>query len=175
MEFDILVENRQSCRDFIEKPIELEKLKKVAKNALLAPSACNSQPWKIYIIADKEKVKAVAKSSQDFGMNKFASKAQAFFVVTEITATLAIGASIKFDRNHFVKYDVGELVAYLTLTAKNEGLDTCILGWLNHDNLKEVVGFSDDEFCAMIIAVGYSETPLRKKIRKSFDEKVTII
>jgi nitroreductase len=108
-------------------------------------------------------------------MNKFASKAQAFFVVTEITAKLAIGASIKFDRNHFVKYDVGELVAYLTLTAKNEGLDTCILGWLNHDNLKEVVGFSDDEFCAMIIAVGYSETPLRKKIRKSFDGKVTII
>jgi len=175
MEFEILVQNRQSCRYFNDKPVEIEKLKKVAETALLAPSACNSQPWKIYIVTDEKKVKAVAKSSQDLGMNKFASKAQAFFVVTEITAKLAIGAGLKFDKNHFVKYDVGELVAYLTLTAKNEGLDTCILGWLNHDNLKQAVGFTDNEFCAMIIAVGYSDAPLRKKVRKSFEEKIAII
>ena len=175
MEFLELVKSRQSCRDFLETPIEKEKLKKIAELSLLAPSACNSQPWKIYVVTSEEKRALVAKSVQDFGMNKFVSKAQAFFVVTETSARLAVGSGLKFDKNHFVKYDVGELVAYLTLTAKNEGLDTCILGWVNHDKLKDAVKFSDAEFCCMVVAVGYSNTPLREKVRKPASEKITYI
>ena len=42
-----LVNNRQSCRDFNDKPLERETLERIVELGRLAPSACNSQPWKM--------------------------------------------------------------------------------------------------------------------------------
>lgn len=174
MHFEELAEKRQSCRDFLEKPVEKEKLEQLAKIASLAPSACNSQPWKMYFVSG-EKAKAVAPCLQDLGMNKFTAKAPAFIVVTEIPAVLKPGANRKFSTDHFVKYDVGQLVAYLTLESKNIGLDTCIIGWINEKNLRAVIGYPETENCSIVIAVGYSECELRKKIRKSLEETTVFI
>lgn len=174
MNFEELVEKRQSCRDFLEKPVEKEKLLKLASVAKLTPSACNSQPWKMYFISG-EKAKQVAPCLQDLGMNKFTSKAPVFIVVNETSAVLKPGAGRKFSTDHFVKYDVGQLVAYLTLEAKNIGLDTCIIGWINEKNLRAVVGYPEDEQCNIVIAVGYSECELRSKMRKPLEETTVFI
>ncbi len=170
-----VINTRQSCRDFTGEKPPVELLSEIVKTALLAPSACNSQPWKIYLVTDEEKMKKVASSVQDLGLNKFVSKAGAFFVVCEQNAKLLPGSSLKFDKNHFVKYDVGELIAYLTLVAKSKGLETCILGWVNGKKLKEAVNYSDDEECNIVIAVGYSNSPLRPKKRKPISEKLIVI
>ena len=45
--FENLIKTRQSCRDFNEKEVSAETLEKIAELAMLAPSACNSQPWKM--------------------------------------------------------------------------------------------------------------------------------
>ncbi|MBO5713400.1 MAG: nitroreductase family protein [Clostridia bacterium] len=169
------IKTRQSCRNFNGEKPPLELLNEIAELALLCPSACNSQPWKIYLVYDNEKVEEVAKSTQDLGMNKFASNAGAFFVVADQNAKLMIGAGLKFDQNHFVKYDVGELIAYLTLLCKEKGLETCILGWVNDKKLKNAVNYSDNEVCNVVIAVGYSDIPLRKKVRKPASEKIVVI
>ena len=170
-----LVKTRQSCRKFNGEKPPKELLQEIAELALLAPSACNSQPWKIYLVYDNEACKEVAKSTQDFGMNKFASDAGAFFVLADQNAKLALGSGLKFDQNHFVKYDVGELIAYLTLICKEKGLETCILGWVNGKKLKTAINYSDDEVCNIVIAVGYSDIPLRNKVRKPASEKIIVI
>ena len=72
--------------------------------------------------------------------------------------------------NKFIKYDVGEFVAYLTLAAKDLGVETCILGWINAKNLREAVGYSEDEDCSIVVAAGYSDAPYRQKTRKPFEE-----
>ena len=167
--FEKLALERQSCRDFLEKPVEKEKLEKLASVGRLTPSACNSQPWKMYFVSG-EKAKAVAPCLQDMGMNKFTSKASSFIVITETQATLKPGSSRKFASDHFVKYDVGQLVGYLTLQAKDMGLETCIIGWINEKNLRAVVGYPEDEKCNIVVAVGYSETPIRQKMRKTVEE-----
>ncbi len=175
MELLEVIKTRQSCRNFTDQKPDLNLLKEIAELALLAPSACNSQPWKIYLVHNDEKVKEVAKTVQDFGMNKFASNAGAFFVIADQEAKLMLGSSLKFDNNHFVKYDVGELIAYITLICKERGLDTCILGWVNGKKLKNVINYSDKEVCNIVIAVGYSNAPLRAKKRKPVNEKLEII
>ena len=175
MELLEVIKTRQSCRKFNGEKPPIELLKEIAELALLAPSACNSQPWKIYLVYDDEKVKEVAKSTQDFGMNGFASKAGAFFVIADQEAKLMVGSSLKFDKNHFVKYDVGELIAYLTLICKEKGLETCILGWVNDKKLRKAVNYSEKETCNIVVAVGYSDIDVRKKSRKSADEKIIVI
>ena len=175
MELLEAIKTRQSCRKFNGENPPVELLKEIAELALLAPSACNSQPWKIYLVYDNEKVLEVAKSTQDLGMNGFASKAGAFFVIADQEAKLMIGAGLKFDNNHFVKYDFGELIAYITLLCKEKGLETCILGWVNDKKLRKAVNYTDKETCNVVIAVGYSDAPIRKKSRKSAEEKITVI
>ena len=79
----------------------------------------------------------------------------------------------KFDRNHFVQYDVGEVVAYITLAAESMGVKSCIIGWVTADTMKDILGLESNERCNLVVALGYSDTPIRQKIRKA-EEKVIV-
>lgn len=173
--FKMLIEERQACRSFSDKELDKNDLIEVLKVALRAPSACNSQPWKVYCITDSNVRAEVALALQDGGANAFASSAKAFFVLAEKNAVLKPGIQGKIDNNRFVKYDIGELAAYVTLAAKAKGLDTCVIGWINEEKLKKAVGLAEDEVCNIVIAVGYGNQPLRVKSRKGFEETVKMI
>lgn len=175
-EFNGLVLSRQSCREYSDKKVEKETIEKILKVALNSPSACNSQPWHVYAILDIEKVEKVRECVQEGGVNAFTSNVPAFIVVAEErTAELKTAITEKFGANHFVKYDIGELVAYITLSAKAEGLDTCILGNVNVEKLFHVIEMRENEISYLVIAIGYGLQPLRKKVRKDFNEKVKFI
>ncbi len=168
--FSALVNSRQSCRNFNDKPLSIETVKEIAKQAMLAPSACNSQPWKMYLVTSPDKVELTALALGSKSHNKFLANAKAFIVLADRVATLREG--VKFDRNHFVKYDVGELIAYITLTAKSMGVESCIIGMVNQELIVKAVPLKEDEHCNIAVALGYSDSPLRKKVRK--DEKAVI-
>lgn len=171
-QFTDLVLSRQSCRDFNDKPLEKQVVESIVSLALNAPSACNSQPWKVFIVTDKNAMAGVTKAVQDKGMNKFADKAKAFIVITEVDATLKEHVSDRFDRNHFVKYDIGELTAYITLAAQSKGVASCILGWINQQALRSAVGYPETEISNIVIALGYTDIPVREKKRKPQEEIV---
>ncbi len=171
-EFKNLVNARQACRDFNDKPINPKDILELAELATLAPSACNFQPWRMYVVTDSENVKAVADSTMDRGINKFVSGAKAFIAISEKTPRLRPDAEKRFNRDFFVKYDIGEVIAYLTLGAKAKGLDTCILGWVNHEKINDALNLPQGELCNIVIAFGYSDTPLREKQRKPISETV---
>ena len=60
MEFTDLINKRQSVREYSKKEVEADKIEKCLEAARLAPSASNSQPWKLIIVNDAELVKKVA-------------------------------------------------------------------------------------------------------------------
>ena len=169
MSFKDLALKRQSYRKFLEKPVEKEKLEQIVEIAHYAPSACNSQPWKMHVVCEPEMVKDLSACLRDFGMNQFTKEVPAFIVVSEVDAKLAVGSKLKYDNNHFVKYDVGQLIAYITLAAEDLGLSTCILGWLNNKKIASLLNFEENELANVVIAVGYSEAPTRQKVRKEID------
>lgn len=55
--------HRISIRKYKERPVETEKLEKLLKAAMAAPSACNQQPWEFYVVTDKDKIAALSKTS----------------------------------------------------------------------------------------------------------------
>ena len=79
-ELEELYLRRQSCRAFSEKPVDDGLIKEICRLALLSPSACNSQPWKLIAVTG-EKAKELAKGLQDLGMNKFATDAPVLVAV----------------------------------------------------------------------------------------------
>ena len=52
--------HRISVRKYQERPVEEEKLERILRAAMAAPSACNQQPWEFYVVRRKEKLKELA-------------------------------------------------------------------------------------------------------------------
>ena len=174
MNFSELMYNRQSCRAYNEsREVEPEKLAAVLEAARLAPSACNGQPYH-FTVCRGAKAKEVAKATQGMGMNKFASQAPVLIVVSEenYVKSAAVGAKVK--NNDYRSMDIGIAVAYLTCAATEQGLSTCILGWLDDEKLRAACNLKHP--ARLVITLGYAaDETIRPKKRKSLDELVTYL
>ncbi|MBE6688329.1 MAG: NAD(P)H nitroreductase [Ruminococcaceae bacterium] len=173
--FEKLVMNRESCRDFSDRPVEIEKITSILKTALLSPSACNSQPWH-FTVATGENAKKTASCTHELGMNKFTDNCPAFIIINEEEAALSarLGGAVK--KQEYAQMDIGIAAAHIVLAARDLGLSTCILGWFNEKQLADAVGISHDKRIRLIIALGYAATDeLRPKKRKDISDMVTIL
>lgn len=175
MNFTEIAENRQSCRSYDSaREVEDEKLDKILASARLAPSACNGQPYRISVCRG-DAAKKVAQATRGMGLNKFAIDAPVMLVISEeaYVATAAFGAKIK--KNDYRSIDIGILAAYITAEAAAQGLGTCILGWLNDEDIREICGL--DKPVRLVITLGYpkEDDKLRQKKRKDMDELVKFV
>ncbi|MBQ4052080.1 MAG: nitroreductase family protein [Clostridia bacterium] len=172
MNFTEIALARQSCRKYDpDRPVEPQKLTAVLEAARLAPSACNSQPYR-FTVCTGPLAKQVAKATQGMGMNSFATQAPVLIVVSEepYNRTAAVGAKMK--GNDYRSIDIGIATAYLTAEATAQGLSTCILGWLDDKKLRELCALQHP--VRLVITLGYAAPgdPLRPKKRKDYQELV---
>lgn len=171
MNFFDLINRRESCRNFSDRPVEKEKLIKCIEAARLAPSACNSQPWSFKAVNNKEMAAKLAPCLQDLGMNKFTDKCPAFIVITEEKATLSAKFGGILKSQHFAQMDIGIAATHICLAATELGLSTCILGWFKEDKIKSELNIPNTKRIRLVIAIGYAATQdIRDKKRKSFEE-----
>ncbi|MCQ2976584.1 MAG: nitroreductase family protein [archaeon] len=56
--------NRKSIRKFKEKTIEPEKIEKLLKAGMQAPSAMNTQPWEFLVVENKESIIKISEMSK---------------------------------------------------------------------------------------------------------------
>ena len=174
MDFLQIANLRYSCRDFDpDRAVEKEKLEKIIKAGILSPSACNGQPYH-FTVCEGEAAKKVAKCTTDIGINKFVYDVPVMLVISEepYSKMAAMGAKLK--HNDYRSTDIGIASAYITAEAASLGVDSCILGWINDEQIREVCEIKGA--ARLVIALGYAKEPkLRPKKRKDFDELVNFI
>lgn len=166
-----LINKRESCRNYKDKPVEKEKLIACIEACRIAPSACNGQPWKFIVVNNKELSSKVAKCVQNLVMNKFTDKCPAFIIILEEKSDIKarIGGTIK--NQDFSSIDIGIATAHLCLAATELELSTCIMGWFNEKELKKLLSIPKSKRIRLVVSIGYSaDKKLRNKIRKSIDE-----
>lgn len=117
MDIEKLFLTRQSTRRYSEQPVSDEELERICRLGALAPSAKNSQPWKMFAI-NGEKAKDFACCVQMFGANKWASGCPAFIAIELKRGKLAEKIAEKFTFADFAGNDIGLLTAYITLAAR---------------------------------------------------------
>ncbi len=66
---------RTSIRQFENKEVEQEKVEKLLRAAMQAPTAGNQQPWVFYVVKDKDVLEKLSKSSPYAGCAKNAPMA----------------------------------------------------------------------------------------------------
>ncbi len=173
--FNELILKRESCRNYTGEPVSTDLLVKCVDSARLSPSACNSQPWKYYVVNGEENAQKVRECIQPNGANKFTDKCPAFAIVTEQAATLKpfVIEAVK-NAQKWAENDIGLSVAHYCLQASELGLGTCIIGMVQKEKLQEY--FNIEGEIRIVIATGYSadESP-RNKMRKPLSEVCQVI
>ena len=175
MEFFELLKQRQSCRSYDKnKRVNNEDLQKILEAGLIAPSAKNSQPWKFYVTADGETKNLVAKACQEKGANMFLSDCPVLVTIVKEPIKQLPGFELPIKIQDFRPVDIGLSVAQMTLAAKELGLDTLIVGWLNDKKIIAALDLPDDTDVCLVLGIGYATEgyEIREKSRKSFEEKV---
>ena len=175
MNFTEIAHSRQSCRSYNpEKQVEKEKLDAILEAARLAPSACNGQPYHITVCRE-ENARAVAKACMGMGLNKFAPDAPILLVISEepYCKSAALGAKVK--KNDYRSIDIGIVAAYITAEAAAQGLGSCILGWLDDSEIRNICGLEHP--VRLVITIGYPtpDDKLRTKTRKDLSKLVKIV
>jgi nitroreductase len=167
MEFSDLVKRRQSTRKYLAESVEKEKLQQCLESARLSPSANNGQPWKFVVVDDPELKVQVANCASGLGMNKFTHEAPVLVaVILEKMKLISFLGSVIQDKEYSL-LDIGIAVNQFCLQATDLGLGTCIIGWFDEKAVKKLLHIDKRKRVPLLITVGYSDSPLREKSRKS--------
>ncbi|MDD4159525.1 MAG: nitroreductase family protein [Synergistaceae bacterium] len=172
MQLDEIILKRQSCRGYAASPVAAEDIIKCLDAARLAPSACNSQPWRFTVVTEPQTKEKLADLLKIVGGNKFAGQAPVLVAVSEEACPRLMPTVLeKWDCKHFAHGDIGIAAAYFTLKAAEIGLATCIMGTFEDSDVKELLSIPEEETVRAVIALGYpSDGQIRVKTRKNLDD-----
>jgi nitroreductase len=173
MSFLDLANKRYSVRNYKTEPVPQEKVVRCVEAARLAPSACNSQPWKFVIVDDPKLVNELAKAAFEglLDFNNFAFKAPVLVLIVSERESLSAKFGSIVKKKNFSLMDIGIAAEHFCLQAAQEGLGTCMIGWFNEKKVKKMLSIPKLKRVELVITVGFSaddKIPLKK--RKSIDE-----
>ena len=174
MNFNELVEKRESCRAYTGAPVRREDLDTIVHAGRMAPSAKNTQPWKFYVVSG-EKLEDMAAAVKVMGFNKFVDSAGAFIAIVADKSTTLDKMMKTVTSRDFVENDIGIAVASMTYQAADLGLGSCILGAFSGKAVAKVIGIDESRAkdVKLVLAIGKRENAeTRVKKRKELTETV---
>lgn len=160
-----LIQERYSVRNYSTKEVEREKLEYILECARLAPSACNFQPWRFYIIQDANVQSEVLRSYDRAWMYD----APIYIVVTKNTEE----SWKRKDGKDSGDIDAAIVAEHICLAAADCGLGTCWVCNFDLGILMKALNIPSEEEAIALFPIGYEAEdknvkPAKK--RKTLDE-----
>lgn len=163
MEFDRVVEKRQSIRNFSSKKVDWKDVIKAVSCALQAPSAGNIQSLRFILVSDKDKIKKLADASQ----HDFLVKVQYAVVVCSKNDQLKRLYEDRAER--YSRQQAGAAIEHFLLKISDLGLASCWIGVFSDEIVKDILQIPDDVNVEAILPVGYEVGKTRKKQKANLD------
>jgi len=173
-DFSEFNKTRFSIREFSQEPVLLETITKAVSMAQKAPSVCNRQSSRVYILSHRDTINNVF--STHTGNRGFGYLVDKLIIVTsDLAAFCGVG-----ERNQaFI--DAGIFSMSLMYSLHNMGLATCPLNWCtsksNDIKLRKMIKIKESETIILLLAVGNycDEFKVVKSTRKPTGEIMSII
>ena len=155
MVLDIL-KSRRSIRKYKSTPVTKPQIEALLEAAMLAPSACNTKPWRFIAITNRAKLDQLAEVHQYAKMLKTAPLA---IVVVALPATQnGVHGGLP---EGFFPQDCAAATQNIITQAEAMGLGTCWCGVYPRPStiadIKNAMGIPDGELPFCIIAVGVKD------------------
>ena len=139
--------HRRSIRKYKAMPVEREKIIRILQAAMAAPSACNQQAWRFYVVTEPEKIKALA------GVSHFSAFAEA--------APVLIVPVFRNDSQlpEFAPIDLSAAVENMLIETDALGLGGVWLGVYPRqeraEKIREILELPKNETPFAMVAIGY--------------------
>lgn len=146
MEFDKVLNERFSVREYKDIPVEEEKIQAVLESVRLAPTAKNSQPHKIFVAKTKEALEKMDLITT----NRFGAP-----VAMLICGDSEKACILKSNGRNFMEVDASIVETYMMLKATDLGLSTCWIGRINNEKVYEVLNLPKNLVPLGILIMGY--------------------
>lgn len=170
MQFLELAKERYSCRKFSERPVETELVEKIIDAAIFAPTAVNTQSFKIFVMASDEAKENLKKTTNYmFGAPNF----------------IVLGArnngswTRSFDKRNFSDVDAAIVGTHIMMEISDLGLATTWVGYFDAPQLKEIYPQMQDYDLIALFPFGYAAEDARPAAghqkRKSREELVEVL
>lgn len=165
MEVMEAIEKRRSIRDYDDRLVPEEKLKRVLEAARLSPSASNRQDRKFVVVRDEARRRMLSQAA--FGQ---AYVAQAPVVIAAVSTSpgyvMACGVPS-------FSIDLAIAIDHMTLAAVNEGLGTCWIGAFHQDKVGSILGISEEYAVVALLTLGFPRNTPQGTPRKTLEEIVS--
>lgn len=150
--------SRHSVREFVQAPVEAEKIERAVRHAMESPSVCNRQSWRVHWYRKRERIDQML-SFQD-GNRGFGHAVPELLVITS-----DMSAFTKAGERNQCWVDGGMFSMALVLALHAERLGSCCLNWsveASRDSAMRASGqIPDNEAVMMMLAVGEIPGELR--------------
>jgi nitroreductase len=146
---------RRSVRNYLDKPVEEEKLDRILEAARLAPSASNRQEWRLVVVRDPAMRQKLAEAANN---QKFVGQAGAVLVACANKAEHVMSCG-----QPCYPIDVAIILDHISLLAAAEGLGTCWIGAFNEAKVKQLLNIPAEARVVELMPIGYPAEPLEAK------------
>jgi len=171
MDFDLLVNKRQSIRAYQSRTIEREILNNILEIMNTAPSAGNLQGYQVYIVEDFDTRLALAQAAYNQEFIAQAPVDLVFCAHPERSQT-RYGSR---GRNLYCIQDATIACCYAMLAATNNGLGSVWVGAFDQEGVKRAVPVEEGLIPVAILPIGYpAEVPERRSRRRLEDLVIRI-
>ena len=152
-----LVKRRKSIRGYLDRAVEREKIMMCLEAARVAPSACNSQPWKFIIVDDRELKNKLCHAAFRgiYSINSFGKTAPVIVAVVSEKSKFFAKIGGMFRGTKYYLIDIGIACEHFVLQAEELGLGTCWIGWFNERAVKSILNVPQNKKVDILITLGY--------------------
>jgi 5,6-dimethylbenzimidazole synthase len=183
------IKERWSCRSFLARRVEEDKLEQILDCGLAAPSPANKQPWEFIVIRD-QKMKEEIRQRAEKAKEKMAAsggwgwipKFKIDFIEQAPVIIAVVGDPAKTGAEQFLpgrgegyEQACAAAVQNMLLAAHALGLGSLWLSLFDKPDLMELLNIEQDKNLIALVCLGYPAGEQTKTPRKSREEKVRFI
>jgi nitroreductase len=151
------IQKRYSCRTYLDRPVEREKLDQIFEAARQAPSAKNLQDWRFVVVTDKKIKQQVAGCTNH--QDSFGQAGAIIAACSVCKETMKCGQLI-------APIDVAIALEHIALIATELDLATCWIGSFDAEKVKQILAIPKDIAIIELMAIGYPEKSSRQTTRE---------
>ncbi|MDR3697413.1 nitroreductase [Mucilaginibacter sp.] len=170
---------RRAVREYKDIPVEKDLICRIIAAGKMAPSAMNRQPWKFYVLTDKNKIRSYSKEIahialqgiKDLSLKELVKVSLSLFHFSTITdlviksdhvfygAPVVIFITSPKD-DEWGALDVGMCAQNMMLAARSIGLETCPVGFAKFVMKTpdyHLLNIPDTDVVQLAIIIGYGD------------------
>jgi len=143
-------------------------IERIVEAARLAPSACNSQPWRFAVVTGISLRRRLADKGMLPGLGmKWLADVPVFLVLGTEKSLVTHKLAPRISGVDYATMDLGIAGEHAVLQAVELGLGTCWIGWIRSGEIRRIVGWPRTVVPQAVIAVGWPADSCREPAPKN--------